>query len=474
MKFVPPNYKNKRVALLGLGLTGGSLIKHLKSFGIDPICWDDDETKRNAFIGEGLLIEDLNTPNIWKDLDLLIISPGIPFLYPEPHPVVTLARQNAVHITTDIELFFDFLHEKYTDEGALRPTVICVTGSNGKSTTTALIHHILSGMSKDTEMGGNIGKPVMSLNLENPRSIKVIELSSYQIEIAGGLEPDVAIFLNLSNDHLLRHGGLGGYFLTKSKLFHQGNPKFSIVGVDENEGKCLAASLEARKDPISPVIQISIMGPILGADWSVFISNEFIVEIKSGEEIFKSVLQEVLQIPGDHNKQNACAAYAACRALGFSPKNSFEQIRGFKGLPHRTAVVKSLDGIIFINDSKATNVDSVRKSLKTFDNIRWIAGGLKKDGDIIDFNAYFSRIKKAYLIGSAATEFASSLTGLEYEICGELEMAVRSAYEEADEGDTVLLAPGCASFDQFKNFEDRGNKFCKLVENLKRKSLSKY
>ena len=471
--FIHPSYKNKKVAVLGLGLTGVSLINHLQNFGIDSICWDDDETKRKQFVAGHSKLCNLNDPKIWQDLDLLIISPGIPFLYPQPHPVVKLARENSVQVTTDIELFFDFLHSKSTMQGTSRPTVICVTGSNGKSTTTALIHHMLTGMSKDSEMGGNIGTSVMDLKTDNPQSIKVIELSSYQIEISGRLEPDIAIFLNISNDHLERHGGFGGYFLAKSKLFFQGKPKFSIVGIDQKEGKCLANSLEENTNFNTTVIQISVSGPVLGSSWSVFASNQSIVEVKFGREIFRSDISKVLQIPGHHNMQNVCAAYAACRALGSKPKQSIEKIFGFKGLPHRTELVRELDGVTFINDSKATNVDSAKKSLVTFNNIRWIAGGIKKEGNSTNFDSVLPKIKKAYLIGASSSELVSSLGDLEYEICGELEVAVTSAHNDAEIGDTVLLAPACASFDQFKNFEERGEKFCKLVNQLPTKTLSK-
>ena len=325
---------------------------------------------------------------------------------------------------------------------------------------------MLSGMSKKVEMGGNIGRPVMDLNLEDADSIKVIELSSYQIEIAGKLEADIAIFLNFSNDHLTRHGGLGGYFFSKARLFLEGNSKFNIIGIDQKEGRYLANFLEARYDSSRVVIQISTSGPISGSKWSVFILNNFLIEVKAGKEVFRSDLRQVLQIPGQHNKQNACASYAACRALGVSSKNSFKKISGFRGLPHRTELVRKINEIVFVNDSKATNMDSVKKSLSTFSNIRWIAGGLKKDGDNINFKSFFPKIKKAYLIGSSAADFSFSLKGLDHEICNRLDQAVRSAYEEAKAGDTILLAPGCASFDQFESFEDRGDKFRKLVDGL--------
>ena len=463
---IPLFCKNRKVALMGLGMTGQSLIKYLTKYNISPICWNDAAERREKFEVQGAEIEDLNEPKVWNEIDLLIISPGIPFLYPEPHPVVKLARENSVQIITDIDLFFEHLNAKSNFTGKLKPKIICVTGSNGKSTTTALIHHILKGVSKNVEMGGNIGRPVMDLNLENSDSIKVIELSSYQIEIAGKLDPDIAIFLNFSNDHLIRHGGSGGYFFRKAKLFLVGNPKINIIGIDQKEGRYLANFLEAGNDPRNVVIKISTLGPVSCSKWSVFISNDFIIEVREGKEVFKSDLTKVLKIPGQHNRQNACASFAACRALGLSSKRSFDKIFGFRGLPHRTELIRNFHGIVFVNDSKATNMESVKKSLGTFDNIRWIAGGLKKEGDDINLNSFFSKIEKAYLIGSSAEEFSNSLKGLDHDICEQLDKAVLTAYKEAKPGDTILLAPGCASFDQFKSFEDRGDKFRKLVNGL--------
>ena len=299
-------------------------------------------------------------------------------------------------------------------------------------------------------------------------SVKVVELSSYQIETSSKLNLHAAVFLNLSNDHLKRHGGVGGYFASKSKLFYSGKPKFSIIGVDEKEGQFLAHHLGTNSDFETSVIQISNNGPINSSKWSVFISGDFLIEVWRGQEIFKCPIKQKLQIAGRHNLQNICAAYATCRTLGIRGEDIFKNISTFMGLPHRMELVRCIKGVSFVNDSKATNFVSASNALKSFENIRWIAGGQKKDGDILDFSQYYNRINKAYLFGSSAQFLSNLLGSIPFSIFNNLEGAVNCASNEAESGDTVLLAPGCASFDQFENFEERGQAFCIIVDKIEK------
>ncbi len=456
---IKKNIIKNTIAILGLGLTGQAILKYLKNFKYDLICWDDDKNKRQKFFDNNhIKMHDLSDPNIWENIDLLLISPGIPYLYPNAHPAVINAIEHSVRIDNDIGLFFENSQKK--DKNA---TFICVTGSNGKSTTASLIHHILSKLSIKTEIGGNIGQPVFKLNIKDRESIKVIELSSYQIEIANFLFPDIAIFLNFTSDHLERHGGLGGYFNSKARLFYNGMPKYSIIGVDQPEGRYLAHNLENNLKMDTTVIQISSKKIITKSNWSISLINNNIVEKRNGTVIFRSNISNFVNLPGDHNLINACAAYITCKLIKQKPLEILNSMKTFTGLPHRTAFVRKINEVTFINDSKATNMISALKSISTYDKIRWIVGGQKKEGDQLNIKPYKKKIKKIYLIGSSAIELSELLIGFNYSICMDLKKAVERAYEDSKPGETILFAPGCASFDQFENFEKRGEKFCELV-----------
>ena len=455
------NIKKRTIAVLGLGLTGKSIINYFKNSGNELICWDDDIDKRNQFINQNIKIHDLSDPNIWLNIDLLLISPGIPYLYPNAHPAVIQALNNSVRIDNDIGLFFENLKNKNTNT-----TVICVTGSNGKSTTVSLINHVLLNFKKKSEVGGNIGRPVLELNTNENDSYKVLELSSYQIEIANFLSPDIAIFLNLSSDHLDRHGGIGGYFNSKAKLFYNGMPKFSIINIDQPEGKYLANYLEQNANFDTKVIHISSKNIIKNSNWSISLINGSILERKNGVELFRLNISDFINLPGDHNLMNACMAYIACKLVQKVPLEILSKMKNFKALPHRSAFVRKIKDVIFINDSKATNMDSALKSISAYDRIRWIVGGQKKEGDHFKIQPYEKKIKKIYIIGTTAIELSKLFEGMKNSVCINLKKAVQEAYKDSEPGDTILLAPGCASFDQFKNFEDRGEKFCEIVNNF--------
>jgi UDP-N-acetylmuramoylalanine--D-glutamate ligase len=313
-------------------------------------------------------------------------------------------------------------------------------------------------------MAGNIGRGVLDIDPAKDGSIVVLELSSYQTDLARALAPDVAVFMNLSPDHLDRHHGMGGYFAAKRRLFVEGNPDRAIIGVDEIEGQFLANQLRQEATSGDPVISISSGRKLQGDGWNVFSRKGFLSEWRKGRQVASIDLRGIIGLPGAHNHQNACAAYAVCRSIGRAPKVIEEALRSFNSLPHRSQVLGTYNGVTFVNDSKATNVDAAEQALLAFKNIRWIVGGQAKDGGITQLAPHFDRVKKAYLIGESTTEFASQLGNTPHAQCETIERAVAAAVADADEGDVVLLAPACASFDQYRNFELRGDAFIAAVE----------
>ncbi len=458
-------YDNKRVAVLGLGRSGLSAARALRAGGAVPVCWDDNAPARAAAESEGFEVADLTKDRPWEGLEVLITSPGIPHLYPAPHPVIRKAWDMGVVVDNDIGLFFRSYGTCDWDDFEVLPRVICVTGSNGKSTTTALIHHILNAAGRDVQMGGNIGRGVLDLEPATDGQITVLELSSYQTELARSLAPDIALFMNLSPDHLDRHGGIGGYFAAKRRLFVAGCPDRSIIGVDEMEGAFLAALLQDKGDSGEPVIRIS-SGTKIKDGWSVFARKGFLAEWRKGKQIASIDLRDIVGLPGAHNHQNACAAYAACRSIGLAPRLIEQHLRSYPGLPHRCQVVAVKNGVTFVNDSKATNADAAEKSLLAFKNIHWIAGGQPKTGGISGLGGVFDRVKKAYFVGEAAEAFAGQIGDVPHEISGTVTAAVAAAAAQAEAGDVVLLAPACASFDQFSSFEARGEAFVAAIKTL--------
>jgi len=459
-------YNGHKVAVLGLGRSGLAAAKSLTAGGATVLCWDDSVEARTRAETAGLTLCDLSRDANWDGIVALIVSPGIPHLFPEPNPIIRKAWENGVAVDNDIGLFFrSFATEDWEAFNTI-PRIVAVTGSNGKSTTSALIHHILADNGKPVQLAGNIGRGVLDLPPARDGEIVVLELSSYQTDLARALSPDIAVFLNLSPDHLDRHGGIGGYFAAKRRLFAEGGPDRSVIGVDEFEGQYLANQMREKADGGEPVISISSGRKLSGKDWSVFARKGFLAEWRKGKQIASVDLRAVPGLPGAHNHQNACAAYAVCRSIGLGPKAIEKSFASFKGLPHRSQLVADRAGVRFVNDSKATNADSAAKALQAFSNIRWIAGGLGKDGGIKSLAPYLASVTKAYLIGHSAEEFALQLGATPYEICQDMQTAVARAATDAVSGDTVLLAPAAASFDQYPNFEKRGDDFMALVAAL--------
>src|SRR6056297_2461923 len=453
----------RRVAVLGLGRSGLSAARALASGGAHVLAWDDMPAPRAHAASEGFEIKDLTRDGALEGVDMLIVSPGIPHLYPAPNRVVAAALALGVPVDNDIGLFFRSLATEAWHRFDTPPKVIAVTGSNGKSTTSALIHHVLAQAGKPVQLAGNIGRGVLDLDPPGDGAVIVLELSSYQTELARALTPDVAVFTNLSPDHLDRHAGFGGYFAAKRRLFAEGGPDRAVIGVDENEGRYIANQLaEGAGD--DRVIRVSSGQKLSGPGWSVFAKKGFLSEWRKARQVASIDLRPIKGLPGAHNHQNACAAYAAVRALGVAPRQIEAALGTFGGLPHRSQIVAEADGVTFVNDSKATNVDSALKALEAFQNIRWICGGLQKEGGLDGLAPGFEHVRKAYVIGREADAFAVQLTGVETEACGTMEMAVTRAVAEAEPGDVVLLAPAAASFDQYDSFEKRGEDFAAQVQ----------
>lgn len=457
-------YAGRDVAVFGLGRTGLSAAKALSAGGARVHAWDDNEETRAKAEAAGIRLSDINKRD-WQTFAALVLSPGVPYKFPTPHRIVRMAEMTGVPVVGDMELFARAV-QNLPERG--RPKVVGITGTNGKSTTTALIGHILTQAGRDARVGGNIGKGVLDMAPLHANAIYVLELSSYQLDLAKSLHCNVGVFLNISPDHLDRHGNMDGYFQAKKRLFlNQQAGDYAVVGVDDLFSQSLSMTLTA-KGP-SRVIQIS-SEYALGRGVSVVDGRVY--DSLQGKAMLAGDLMEATALPGRHNHQNAAAAYAACRALGVEPRVIHEAILSFPGLPHRLELVGKIGDVRFVNDSKATNGQAAQQALKAYPRVYWIAGGKAKYDGIDDLGALFPRVAKAYLIGEAQDNFAKVLEGKAPAVkCGTLENAVHEALRDAtaagEPDPVILLSPACASFDQFKDFEARGDAFKAVVERLK-------
>ncbi|MCC5986368.1 MAG: UDP-N-acetylmuramoyl-L-alanine--D-glutamate ligase [Pararhodobacter sp.] len=460
-------FEGARVGVLGLGRSGLATCAALRAGGAEPLAWDDSAEGRARAEAEGFALTDLTRLRAFEGMAALIVSPGIAHLYPAPHPVIAAASAAGVPVDNDIGLFFRSIARNNWAEMERPPRVVAVTGSNGKSTTTALIAHILGHAGVPVQMAGNIGRAVLAIEPPGEGAVVVLELSSYQTELARALTPDVAVFTNLNPDHLDRHGGIGGYFAAKRRLFAEGGPDRAVIGVDEPEGRFLAMQTGEGPGDMR-VIRISSGQKLQGVGWLVFARKGFLAEWRVGKQVAAVDLRPLPGLPGAHNHQNACAAWAAARALGLAPRQIEASLAGFTGLPHRSQLVAEIAGVRYVNDSKATNVESAASALQAFDRIRWIAGGLGKEGGIAALAPHLGHVAKAYLIGHSARAFALQMGDTEHEICDTMAAAVARAAAEAQPGEVVLLAPAAASFDQYPDFEKRGEDFMACVRALAR------
>lgn len=450
-------FQGQTLAVFGLGRTGITAALSLAKGGAEVWAWDDNEAARDAAAEQGVSVKDLNKAD-WSEFSALVLSPGVPHKLPKPHWTAEKADAANVPIICDIEIFAREVAARPENQ---RPKIIAITGTNGKSTTTALINHVLKGCGKDAEMGGNIGRGVLDLDKMHAGKYYVIELSSYQLERTQSLRANAAIFLNLSPDHLDRHGDMAGYEAAKMRIFdNQIAEDTAVIGVDNDETKRLYSELTAKNG--RRIIPVSAKKS-LGRGVSVMKAKLYCNLSGKCHEICD--LSQAIALEGRHNHQNAAAAYAAVQSLGIDPKAIGEAILSFPGLEHRMETIGTAGPVRFVNDSKATNADAAKQALTSYDNIFWIAGGVAKEGGIDPLAKHFPNIAQAYLIGQAAPSFHKTLKKkkVETKVCGDLEKAVlcatRDAMQSGKPNPIVLLSPACASFDQFKNFEIRGEAF---------------
>jgi UDP-N-acetylmuramoylalanine--D-glutamate ligase len=435
--FAPTLFSGRRYAVVGLGKNGLPAALGLRAMGADVVAWDDNPVSRAA--AHGL---DLRDPAEGKfDFDALVLSPGIPHRLPKPHPAAQRAIEAGVPILSDVELLFQAVRASGS-----RARFAGITGTNGKSTTTALLAHVLEQAKVPVAAGANLGPAALSLPLLPHHGVYVLEMSSYMLERLASIRFDVAVMLNLSADHIDRHGDMAGYAMAKRAIFdRQTREDLAVIGIDDAGSRDMAVWLD--KQP-ARVVRIS------GAD----------VPLASGPAL-----------PGAHNAQNAAAATAMARFFGVPDDIIASGLRSYPGLPHRQQRIVTIDGVTFINDSKATNAEASERALVCYDRLIWIAGGMSKEGGIEPLAPHFPRIARAMLIGRDAPEFAATLTRhkVPFDMAGTLEAAVPAAFAAAtsENAPVVLLSPACASWDQFTGYDQRGDRFAELAVALKHNSL---
>ncbi len=455
-------FEGKTVAVFGLGRTGLTAARALAAGGAKPVLWDENAKARETAAAEGFTLLDLTTAD-WFKIDALMLSPGVPLTHPAPHWTVEKAKAANVEILGDIELFARTVAAAPAHK---RPKIVAITGTNGKSTTTALIGHIVNHAGRDVRVGGNIGLGVLGLDDMHGGAVYVLELSSYQLDLTSSLKADVAIILNITPDHLERHGDMTGYVAAKRRiLLNQGKGDTAVIGAEDSWCQQICTEITAANHrTIRPIAVDKAMGR------GIYVLGGMLYDA-TGERVAEIAdLKRIRSLPGRHNWQNAAAAYAAARALGISPAQIAEGLATFPGLAHRMETVGVIGKVRFVNDSKATNADAARQALQSYPKVYWIAGGRPKTDGIDSLGDLFGRVTKAYLIGEAADAFAGVLQGkVPFSKSGDLRTATAAAFNDAAKSGQeaiILLSPACASFDQFADFEARGEAFREAVREL--------
>jgi len=452
-----PRYAGERVVVMGLGKSGLSAAASLRASGANVEVWDDKASSLAEGKARGFKAFDAASMNL-KGVRAVIWSPGVPHSFPKSHALAVRARAENVPLACDVDLLL---------EAQADATIVAITGTNGKSTTTALIAHLFQQAGRKTAVGGNLGYPALDLDALGTGGTYVLELSSYQLELVPHLACHTAVLLNITPDHLDRHGGMDGYIAAKRRIFsNQRAPCAAVVGIDDAPSAKLHEVL--RDDGLHKVIPISVKRAVPGG---VYVTDGLLIDAIDGTPSTILDLRAVARLPGTHNWQNAAAAAAAALSQGISAEAIAAGIKTFPGLKHRQELVTILGNVAFVNDSKATNADATEKALLCYQNIYWIAGGQAKEGGITPLAPLFSRIRHAFLIGEAANDFAEALKdSMPFERYGDMQSAITAAGNMALKdnlpGATVLLSPACASFDMFKNFEERGDIFRSTVLSL--------
>ncbi len=452
-------HRGQSIAVFGLGKSGISASLALAEGGAEVSAWDDDPSRRALAEEAGVPLNDLYRTE-WDGFSSLVLSPGVPLTHPAPHPLVARALITRIEILGDMELF-----------ARSRPPgkVAGITGTNGKSTTSALVTHLLAAAGREAQLGGNIGVPVLDLDPVGADGVYVLELSSFQLDLVRSLVSDVAVLLNISPDHLERHGDFSNYIASKTRIFtRRASSQTTIIGVDDDICRRIHNELAGRRD--RQIIPVSSQRAV---ERGVYVQDGVLIDDIDGEAAGITDLDAVRSLRGDHNRQNAAAAWAMIRTLGAGGASAADAYGTFTGLAHRQEIVAEIGRVTFVNDSKATNAAAAARGLSCFDNIYWIAGGRAKEGGIATLSAYFPRMVHAFLIGEAAGALRQTLDGqVGNTISGDLETAVVQATDMAladrKARPVVLLSPACASFDQFSGFEERGDRFRELVLAQKR------
>lgn len=445
------------VAIFGLGLSGLAAVRALARDGAKVLAWDDEEERRKEAERAGASLHNFQREGM-GGAKCLILSPGV-MLHHNPHKVVEVARSEGVEIIGDLEVLHRTGHGRKT---------IGITGTNGKSTTTALIGHILGECGKSVAVGGNIGVPALELELPATEGFIVLEMSSYQLDLCTTFHPDIAVHLNVTPDHLDHHGSMEAYAAAKARIFEGAGS--AVCGVDDSPGAAMAEAV--RKADTRKLIPVSVAKEV---ENGVFVLNTILYDDIHGSRREVGTIDGIRTLLGTHNHQNICAAYAACRQAGLAADEILAAIKTYPGLPHRQFPVRTINGVSYVNDSKATNADATSKALASFKNIYWIVGGRPKEGGLNGLEEYMNRIRHAYVIGEAMEDFAAWLekNKVPHSLSKTLDFAVLEAHRAAQmaRGEpggtgTVLLSPACASWDQFRNFEHRGDTFADLVNTL--------
>ncbi len=449
-------FNQRTVAVLGLARSGLSTARALRAGGADVVAWDDAAARREAARAAGITLADPAGLD-WREIAALVPSPGVPLHAPTPHAAVLAARAAGCEVIGDMELFA---------RAKLPARIAAVTGTNGKSTTTALLAYVLRACGRAAVEGGNIGTAVLDLPVLGDGGVYVLELSSYQLDLTKSFTADIAVMLNLSADHIDRHGSMAAYVAAKERLFLQQRPEqIAAIGVDDADSRAMFERVRTARP--KSTVPFSANSPLAGG---VFVQDGVLHDARLGPARPVIDLRRGRLI-GGHNWQNAAAAYAAATALDCPPEAAARALLTFPGLAHRIEDVGVVQGVRFINDSKATNADAAARALACFDNVYWIAGGRPKEGGIGSLASYFPRIRHAFLIGEAAADFAATLADTvphtrSQTLARATEAALTAARKDGIQNAVVLLSPACASFDQFKNFEERGDVFRDLVGSL--------